>query len=1129
MAKINYDGTNIVGGPFKPYVDEQIQVRQEKLGNFNKTSEEIVWENGKSAYVALASSVNIENSKIASLIDTTEGEKEENISSGEDTTNLYGYSGIPTQTELDFILGDKTSSKTLVITENNDGEERIKLLDLTGDPQQYFGNFLARNIVLYGGTSYYTKDKDDLVFGPNYRFGITKKTNVFDDSAYGFGGTNPDGFKPMPGITSFNLKSKNMGSLRDATVTIRANSEEQFKMIDNLYCRIGYTMFLEWGNSLYFDNEGRYQKIDYPSSMIPMFLSGKIIEDGVEIDLTKDPTSFISRIETYRELSNGNYDAFFGRVKNFSWEYIAKGGYWEITLSMISWGDIVESLTIDGQFGTISELETELLTGTSQPNNSSALTSFLSIVATPEGEKIIEKQGGHQISKYNNFKRTLIGNLSSRKSGYDSNPVNVTANDNIASLNYSRLSTSIGKIVSGHAQFTNKHYYYVRFGDILDFIKDRLLLYTPKNDKPIVDINTDTLKNICYYPGINVSADPSKVMVNNPIPYGFGLEDLKYKNLEYDNNGNPVAPLGEEPEWPHQIYQDSIFRLPKAQLENFGSKFDPNNPNQDFPLHGKIMNIYFEYQYLLNTIEELRDEKTTKIPLYDFVNKLLQTANSCLGGVNRLSIRLEDDRVMRIYDQNSIYGTQVSDNEGATVNLYGMKPLTDASDLIVGTEGSFVTEVNVKTELTNDFSTTVSVGAQAQGKVVGEDATGLSRWNFGLQDRYYPQKLDSLRKDNNEDKPTIQDKIEKIREQLKFLWFGYAEGALGDIRNKGEDAFTEEEKADNSDIQKRSENKYQDIYYFQHFPVERIPNFVKLQKDWLAELIKLENELANAESQSKGISRFGTNQIGMIPINIQVTMDGLSGIRIYDKLKVDTRFLPNYYPQTLYWIIKGVSHEVVNNKWNTKLETIAVPKLPESQNLERLVPRSQRNLLDSTTNQYEPEVAKFFTNTTLEIFARNVDSVLEDRFNDSIKASVIFLAQQEQGLNNGFNHNYYGVQTDIKWSGLEPYINGSFNSTEGESGQGDRISNARWFASFKSEADGIQFVALKLQSKGWDNLKDVPSNDYIESVARQYYGTWLFSNPNSPKVLELITKDKEAGGRKRTLWDTSYNALILSR
>ena len=52
------------------------------------------------------------------------------------------------------------------------------------------------------------------------------------------------------------------------------------------------------------------------------------------------------------------------------------------------------------------------------------------------------------------------------------------ASDTIASLNYERLVTSVGKIVSGHAQFANKHYYYIRFGDILDFIKDRLLLYT---------------------------------------------------------------------------------------------------------------------------------------------------------------------------------------------------------------------------------------------------------------------------------------------------------------------------------------------------------------------------------------------------------------------------------------------------------------------------------------------------------------------------------------------------------------------------------------------------------------------------------------------------------------------------
>ena len=63
MAGINYEGTNLVGAPFKPYVDQQISRRQELLGTLDKTSEQIVWENGNTAWVRLASSINIENSK----------------------------------------------------------------------------------------------------------------------------------------------------------------------------------------------------------------------------------------------------------------------------------------------------------------------------------------------------------------------------------------------------------------------------------------------------------------------------------------------------------------------------------------------------------------------------------------------------------------------------------------------------------------------------------------------------------------------------------------------------------------------------------------------------------------------------------------------------------------------------------------------------------------------------------------------------------------------------------------------------------------------------------------------------------------------------------------------------------
>tara|TARA_R110000822_G_scaffold39755_1_gene108873 strand:- start:40 stop:864 length:825 start_codon:yes stop_codon:yes gene_type:complete len=274
-------------------------------------------------------------------------------------------------------------------------------------------------------------------------------------------------------------------------------------------------------------------------------------------------------------------------------------------------------------------------------------------------------------------------------------------------------------------------------------------------------------------------------------------------------------------------------------------------------------------------------------------------------------------------------------------------------------------------------------------------------------------------------------------------------------------------------------------------------------------------------------------------------MDGISGIRIYDRLKVDTRFFPNYYPQTLLWVIKGVSHEIQNNKWYTKLETIAVPKLLDKSSaavratISRDTVSKAENTLntgglrDSTTNEYPPSQTRFSTNTTLSAFAKAVDLALGEDYNDSIKASVIFLARQEQSL-KGFNYNYYGVQTDLRWSGIQPFINGSFNSTEGKAGQGERTANARWFASFKTEADGIKFVALKLQSKGWGSLKEVKDpikgpKDELESVAKKYFGTWLYGQPNSPTVKTLIKKDQDGGGSKLRLWSGSYLALLTNR
>jgi zinc D-Ala-D-Ala carboxypeptidase len=967
MAKINYDGTNIVGAPYKDYVDQQIKVRQEKLGKLNKNSEDIAWENAKSGFVALASSINIENGFFTKetttytppLIDLTLG--------GQDTTGvasgMQGSNNSPMGQEMranlaylaenDPFYSDYNNqgyssdeieaaardaggfTTTHDVIENEDGERRVKLLGLEGDPLNWFGNRLSTETVLYGGTAYYPKPVSTYST-PEYRFGVTQNSNAFDNSSYGYGGTD-EGFKALPGITSFDIKSKNMGSLREATVTIRANSEEQFKMIDNLYCRIGYTMFIEWGNTLYFTNDNKYQS-QSPITLIPTFLIGKVKPSGREtIDITENPTEFIRLIEQFREFSDGNYDAFFGRVKNFSWEYNAKEQYYEINLSLISWGDVIESLTIDAQYGS-STGETDTGEAT---DNTSALSTFLSIAATPKGKEaiLINSDGEIKQRAFNPdlndkvIQKTVLTNASEILEiggifslNFD-REVLEQAGDTITQLNYTRLANSVGKIVSSYAQFGNRNFYYVRFGDILDFIKDQLLLYSPNgSNEPIIDIDTDTDKNIMYHSGINVSADPTKVMVRGPIPY----KTDQLRAMVDDT----------EDEWTHFIRVNSIFSFENNKLEHFASKLDPNDRTQSFPLHGKIMNIYFEFNYLMETIKGLRDENSTKIPLFDFLTKLCDTANSCLGGVNKLSVRLENDRVVKIYDQNPIYGTQFPDKESTVLNLTGVRPtlaFDEPGEILPN--GSFVTDVSIKTQLTNDFSTTVSVGAQAQDKVVGEDATGLSTWNYGLVDRYYPSKIDGVQKNKNQNAPTLQERILKIRSQLKFLWLGYAEATLEQTQFVPLDSDTIED-----DLKKAPPGATPGSLYtvankmiLEHFPIDKVSDFVKLQKDWLSALIKQENEIKNFEATQGGRNSYGTNQIGMIPINIQITMDGLSGIRIYDKLTVDTRFLPDYYPQTLYWIIKGVSHEINNNKWYTKLETIAVPKLREEQDLVGLI------------------------------------------------------------------------------------------------------------------------------------------------------------------------------------------------
>ena len=114
---------------------------------------------------------------------------------------------------------------------------------------------IAAQYILHDGVQRYDSDSNTYY----YRTGVAETNNIHSGAAYGLGGTE-FGLRPMPGIISAEIKTETRGSIKRATVRIQANNRAQFDIIDILYMRLGYSMFLEWGSSSYFDNDGKYVK-----------------------------------------------------------------------------------------------------------------------------------------------------------------------------------------------------------------------------------------------------------------------------------------------------------------------------------------------------------------------------------------------------------------------------------------------------------------------------------------------------------------------------------------------------------------------------------------------------------------------------------------------------------------------------------------------------------------------------------------------------------------------------------------------------------------------------------------------------------------------------------------------------
>jgi hypothetical protein len=899
------------------------------------------------------------------------------------------------------------------------------------EPAFLEGNKLAKKYVLFGGVT------DFLGGGKiNAREGISTDGAIHSPRAYGIGGLD-FGLQPMPGITSFNIRTENRGSLKTATIGIKCFNRTQFDIISTLYLSLGYSILMEWGNTMYYDNNSVFQP-NNQYSLTDEFLEG-----------TYQWTDILPEISKRRLASYGNYDAALGKVVNFSWT-INRDLTYDITLTVRTIGDVIESLKMNILSGYIKS-DPPIPQKTPQP---------VAEGATPPDptseEAIADFANSTDIGKLLYRLQKKLESLGKDSTGA-SYLTGTTTNDIVA----------IKQVYTGEK---SSNQYYIRLGYFLEIVQDYIIPVVTKDkgvtSKKLIKFNTDTNTNIIALYNHQVSANPGVCLINTSFTFSDGTK------VSFIPKGNAFR-----------------FKPTGATTNNYG----------------KIMNIYFNMVYILDSLMNLKDSDG-KVTLIDFLKIFSDGFNNATGNFNKLEPTVDDDEIkftdeVPLPDKDSILKGLTNDKgevvvtstEQAFFTLFGYFPYT-AADGESKAKAGMVRDISLTTTVSPNLAAMITIGAQANGYVTGEDATSLSSINIGLIDRVKPVIQDAGKK------PI--DKEEVIPPNVKYA---------------------SEIQAFNAFLRKIGSVNGATPGWDQ----EAIDNFVNTNNAFA----EYDQYAATATARLTN-PKASSGTIGFLPFNLSLTIDGLSGMKVYQKYIIDGDFLPSSYPSTLEFLIRGITHEIRDNQWITTLDSIAVPKNPFS------VPDAQGQTYngspqttssgravgavagtgqptrgddfvagsDGCSTKY-PELK--FTNprpAATNLSYTDAITYLRKKYGDAIAKAVFAVMFAEASpkdksktdyFTSAGGFNYAGVQTDNKKWPTKLII-----------GQYCRVDSGgvrRAFAIFANDEAFLDFMANRVKSKG---LSGTTANTW----ARTYLNSWVYLNLEKQDInkFNTLVPQKEA-------------------
>jgi len=300
------------------------------------------------------------------------------------------------------------------------------------------------------------------------------------------------------------------------------------------------------------------------------------------------------------------------------------------------------------------------------------------------------------------------------------------------------------------------------------------------------------------------------------------------------------------------------------------------------------MNIMVNIDYASGVLAQNVDSNG-KVTLLNFLNSLCSGISDSLGNINKLNTIYDGEtNELKIVDENGINITQnqtnISPANGKEIpkigkfRVYGVLP---------GKEGSFITNVDFQVQIPPNMAAMATISAQASGNIPGENATGLSRLNTGLIDRIVPSKLDAESLKSKSIIGTTQDPNVIFGDKLTQM-----------------NQFVEE--------------LYENLKYV----TPNVESLKSINRD-----VSLFKTGTSTEAGDAPAPFF-------IPFNLSLDMDGLSGMRNYERFSITEDILPYSYRSSdadtggiIDFIIKGISHNISNNQWKTKIESQTISSI----------------------------------------------------------------------------------------------------------------------------------------------------------------------------------------------------------